>query len=80
MAVDAALEVSDVSITLVSDTAGQWRFASWMLRRGSVEEPLPPPPTDAAERQFADIEEAVAFFRLICPTPQVASRPAREPA
>jgi hypothetical protein len=68
MAAHAALEGSNVSITLVSDSAGQWRFASWMLRRGVLDEPLPPPPPDAAGRQFADIEEAVAFFRLICPT------------
>lgn len=57
----------DVSITLVCERDEHWRFVSWMVRRGMLEDPLPPPPPESAEQRFADVEEAVAFFRSICP-------------
>lgn len=57
----------DVSITLVREPAG-WRFGSWTTGVGLNEKELPAPPADDVSRWFGTSDEALLYFRRICPT------------
>jgi hypothetical protein len=58
-----------VSITLTSDRSG-WRFASWS---DTGDRPLPPP-LRGGDLVFATSDDALRYFRSICPAVEDAPR------
>ena len=65
--------IAGVSITLIEGADG-WRFDSWRDTMGQPEE-LEDPPPGALARRFRNLDDAISYFRGICP---VARPPADE--